>query len=662
MIKLSGIFSDHALFLHSSELTVRGVAQKESAVSLALTLNGRDVRSVSGTTDGTGRFALTFKTPLASFDAYEMTVKCASESVTLKDILFGELWLASGQSNMAMENRTQAECDEMLRSLKGVHIRAYKSVEYLANAEYPCEPLEFYEGCWAASEIDEHLALWENLSATATAWAKHLFTFLKDLKRGDVPVGFADLSRGGASVRSFLIKDSCVKNKKIYRYFSTTDKLVTPENWNTRGEANYQQLSAQYNLLISHTAGVKYRGVLWYQGECDLVNEHLRRIYAEELFELRKSYKEVFASDGDTFPLIASQIYPCQYTEKSGECRIAYLNKAIADLSRKYPKEHIYFPVCDLKAAFEVANPNHPIHPTHKYVHGERMALICENACYGRRVKRAQTLAPRAEKVKIEDGKIYVTFGHVGTGLFVKGRKVKCLYVRSADGVYTPAESYVADERTLCVYHPFIKAPAHVAYAVSDFEHDANLFAGEFPVTPFATDMGKEYPLLNVEIKNFTNMEVDSEVGDFEAHGTTHCYRQPVFYPADGTTLVFDSDFSRSGRSLRLHGEGERFGAYVLSRKFHLLDMHNYSELRAWFLNTRGLSATLTFSYSDGRSYTVAAKHLKDERSGWGEYSFDLTGLVGTDISKMQFDFEISRENPLNMYVNIDCITLVPKK
>lgn len=662
MIKLSGIFSDHALFLHSSDLTVRGIAQKNCSVSLTLSLSGRTVTFSRGMTDETGRFALTFKTPRASFDAYEITVECASESVTLRDILFGELWLASGQSNMAMENRTQGECDEMLRSLKGLHLRAYKSVEYAAGAAHPYDPLEFYEGRWAASEIEEHTELWENVSATATAWAKHLFTFLNGKGRGDVPVGFADLSRGGASVRSFLIKDSCVKNKKIYRYFSTTDKLVTPENWNTRGEANYQQLSAQYNLLISHTAGVKYRGVLWYQGECDLVNEYLRRIYAEELAELRRSYKEVFGNEGDTFPLIASQIYPCQYTAESGECRIAYLNKAIADLSRKYPKEHIYIPVCDLKAAFEVANSNHPIHPTHKYTHGERMALICENACYGRRVNRTQTLAPRAESVNIEGGRVYVTFGYVGTGLFVKGRKVKCLYIRSAEGVYTPAESYIVDERTLCVYHPFIKEPAHVAYAVSDFEHDANLFAGELPVTPFATDMGKEYPRLNIEIKNFTNMEVDSEVGDFEHHGTTHCYRQPVFYPAVGTTLTFDSDFSRSGRSLRLRGESNRFGVYVLSRKFHLLDMQNYSELRAWFLNTRGLSATLTFSYVDGSKHTVSAKHMSSERSGWGEFSFDLSHICDGDISKMQFDFEISAENPLNMYVNIDCITLVPKK
>ena len=660
MMKLSGIFSDHALFLHSSELTVRGIAESSSEVSLTLSLGERAVTACRGKTDGMGRFALTFQTPAASFDAYEITLECGAERIVLHDILFGELWLASGQSNMAMENRTQPECDEMLRSIKGLRIRAFNSPRYAAEAEHPYEPLEFYEGCWAVSEIDDHLALWENLSATATAWAKQLFLFLNEKK--NVPVGFADLSRGGATIRSFLIKDSCLKNKKIYHYFSTTDKLVTPKNWNTRGDGNYQQLSAQYNLLISHTVGVQYRGVLWYQGEADLGNEYFRRVYAEELFELRRSYKEIFGAKGDTFPLIASQIYPCQYTKESGECRIAYLNKAIVDLSKKHPKEHIYFPVCDLKAGFEVANPNHPIHPTHKYVHGERMALICENACYGRHVKRTQTLPPRVERVKIEDGKVYVTFGYVGTGLFVKGRKVRCLYIRSAEGVYTPAESYIVDEKTLCVYHQFIKEPAHVAYAVSDFEHDANLFAGEFPVTPFATDMGKEYPRLNIEIKNFTNMEIDSEVGDFENHGTTHCYRQPVFYPANGTTLTFDGDFSRSGRSLRLHGEGNRFGAYVLSRKFHLLDMQNYSQLRVWFLNTFGLTATLTFSYDDGRKLTVSAEPLGKERSGWGEFSFDLTSLDEGNISRMQFDFEISDENPLNMYVNIDSITLVPKK
>lgn len=663
MIKLSGIFSDHALYLHSATLTVSGVADNDCEVSVALTLDGEKITCSEGRTDENGRFSLTIDTPAASFDTYDITVSCGEDRVTFGDILFGELWLASGQSNMEMPNRTQDECDEMLDSLSDLKIRVFYAPRFLGGADYPEKPLEFYEGYWVTTELPEHKRLWEELSATATAWARHLYMLLQ--KQGkNVPVGFADLSKGGASMQSFLSEDAYLENKRVYEYFDTTDKLPTHENWNTKGEANYQQVGAEYNLLIAPTRGVKYRGILWYQGECNLVNEYMRRIYGDMLSAMRRSYKKIFGAEGDTFPLIASQIYPWIYAPQSGECRVAYINKAISDLSDKYPKEHLYIPVCDLRASFEFSNCNHPIHPTHKYEHGERMALICENACYGRHVKGTQKLPAKADKIEIRDGRVYVTFKNVGTGLHIEGRKLRGIYIRSKEGIYTPAESYIVDKKTLCVYHPFIEKPAHVAYAASDFEHATNLYAGEFPVTPFATDMNVGDPLLNIEIKSFTNMDIDGEIV-YEQYGAEkkydHMYRQPIFYPAKGTTCVYDTDFSRSGRSLRLKGETNRFGAYVLSRKYHRLDLENYREMRAWFLNTKALIANLTLTYKGGEKYTVFATQLREVRGGWGEYSFCLENIPMGDIDRIQFNFEIGEENPLDRYVNIDNIMLVPK-
>ncbi len=663
MIKLSAIFSDHALYLHSAPLTVRGRATNEEGVELRLCLNGKTVTAVQDRTDENGSFAVTFVTPVASFDSYEMQILCGEDKTVIKDVLFGELWLASGQSNMEMENFTQPECDEILDSMSEMKIRAFSAPRYEGGADHPYEPLEFYEGCWRCTDRQEHRELWEKTSATATAWARHLYSFLKENRKENIPVGFADLSKGGASMQSFLIKDD-IEDKRVYEYLSSTGKIFTEESFNKQGGNNYQQLSAQYNVLIAPTKGIRYRGILWYQGECNLGNEYMRRIYGDMLKQMRTSYKKIFAADNDTFPLIASQIYPWIYTEESGECRIAYINKAIADLSKKYPREHLYFPVCDLKASFAFEQSNHPIHPTHKYLHGERMALLCENACYSRRVKGVQKLPPYADKVRIHDGRMYISFKYTGTGLHIEGHKLRGIYIRSSEGVYTPAESYIVDSKTLCVYHPFIKNPAHVAYAVSDFEHGTNLFAGEFPVTPFATDMKKGERKLNIEIKNFTNTELDGEVifnGD--TNGIIDCYRQPIFYPAEeGTTLVYDTDFSRSGRSLRVHGKTNKFGVYVPSRRFHLLDLENYAELRAWLLNTAALTVSLVLYFDNGKEYTLAAKQLQKKRGGWGEYAFDLGDIPEGKIGKMQFAFEIGEENPVSRYVNMDSIALVPKK
>ena len=664
MIRLPKIFSDRALYLHSAPLTVRGEAAPDSCVTVTLLRNNDVVLKAEGKTDGDGRFFVNVNTPEASFDTYEMTVECGEDRVSFGDILFGELWLATGQSNMQMENRTQDECDEMLDSLVGTHVRAFYSPRCVDDYEYPFSPLDFYEGKWVDLGKSEQRRDAEECSAVATAWAKHLYKLLLSQGR-EVPVGFADLSRGGASTQSFVTEDGYLRNKKIYKYFATTDKLPTPENWNTRGKANYQQSCSEYNLLVAPTRGVKYRGMLWYQGECNVINEYMRRIYGEMLYEIRRSYADTFGVEGQTFPFVASHIFPWIYAPDSGECRVSYLNKAITDLSRKYPLEHMHVPVCDLKPTFEFSNMNDPIHPTHKYVLGARMATLCENALFGRRVKKTQKCAPYADKFEVRDGKIYVTFKHVGTGLYVKGRKVRGLYIRSAEGVYTPAFSEITDERTLCVYHPFIENPAHVAYASSDYEYDANLYAGEFAVSPFASDMQKGAPLLNIEIKSFTDMELDGEV-IYEQYGNERKYnissRHPIFYGAEGTTCVYDSDYSRSGRSLRLIGESNKLCAYVLSRKFHQLDLENYREMRAWLLNVKDLAASLTLTYEDGQQYTTAATQLRAVRGGWGEYSYDLGSIPEGKITRMQFNFEIGEGNLLQRYVNIDCITLVPKK
>ena len=661
MIILSGIFSDHALFLHSSDLTVSGIADAQSEIRIALRLGEKTVEAVQGTTDGKGTFSLTLRTPEPSFDAYEIDVACGDDRITLTDVLFGELWMAAGQSNMELPNRIQTDCDSMLDSIQSLKIRAYQPKRYGNADAYPSEPKDINEGSWAASEIDAHRALWLERSASATAWAKHLYEYLKAQGKADIPVGFADLSRGGANAESFLVKGSYEKNKRLYKFLRERNRIRPADEWNTKGEGNFQQMCCQYNLLVHHTLGVKYRGILWYQGEANLGKEYERHIYGEFLRSIRDSYKEKFAQAGDIFPMVSSQIFPYHYG-KSGDCLVSYINRSIEELGQKYPKKHPYVPVCDLDPTWQIAPYFYPIHPTHKYDHGKRMALLCENAFYGRRVKNRQTLPPSLYGCEISGGKIYLKFKNVGTGLYINGRKIKGLYIRSENGVYTPAQCRIESGDTLCVYHPYIKEPAYVAYAVSDFEYGANLFAGEFPIAPFATDMKFFSDPISVQIKSFADMDIDSEISlESRADGKPCSFPQPVFYPTVGTDICFDSSFSRSGRSLRLRGKSGRMGVYVLSRPYHELDLENYEELRVWVMNVESLSTKLTLTY-DGHTFDIEGTKLREERGSWGEYGFALGRIPCGTIEKMQLSFELDRKNPMNEYVNVDCISLVPKE
>ena len=124
MIKLQPIFSDNALFLHSAPLTLRG-STDASSVSAVLTLEGKSVTTVKGAVGPDGIFEITVTTPTASFNEYDITVNADSESTTIHNVLFGELWLASGQSNMEMANVSQIEHNEYLTALADKKMRFF---------------------------------------------------------------------------------------------------------------------------------------------------------------------------------------------------------------------------------------------------------------------------------------------------------------------------------------------------------------------------------------------------------------------------------------------------------------------------------------------------------------------------------------------------------
>ena len=125
MITLPKIFSDHALFQRDSELTIRGKAAPDSRIALALTQNGILKAKADSSTSPDGAFSIAFTTPDASTVPFELELSCAGEGLLIRDILVGELWLASGQSNMELPNIFIDGCDGFISALKGKQIRFF---------------------------------------------------------------------------------------------------------------------------------------------------------------------------------------------------------------------------------------------------------------------------------------------------------------------------------------------------------------------------------------------------------------------------------------------------------------------------------------------------------------------------------------------------------
>ena len=305
MIKLQHVFSDGALFQAALLLTIRGQAAPDAALSAVITGKAGKAAEAAAKADAQGFFALTLNTPEASFDSYEIAVRCGGEEVILHDVLFGELWLASGQSNMELTNSAITGAEKLYEEVAPKTIRVYH-VDYPAyggDGQFPWEPDAWMTGRWLKADDAKAMA---GVSAAGLKFANDLYDFLNEKK--DVPVAFLNASWGGTSMRSWLPRAAIEADAYMAGRLEKLGLNITPENWNTREGGNFQQTSAMYNVKIAPLEGVKVRGVIWYQGENEASGEHRNRAYADYLRFYHKVYADRFAADPEDFMMISSLI------------------------------------------------------------------------------------------------------------------------------------------------------------------------------------------------------------------------------------------------------------------------------------------------------------------------------------------------------------------
>lgn len=657
MITLPFVFGDNALFQHSSKLEIKGNAENCDEITIKLIKNNNTVGEWSCICDENGSFCACVETPCASYDLYDISVVGKSDTKILKNILFGELWLACGQSNMEMSHSLQPEWGAVKERIKDKHIRAFYQPKLLHDSEYPFEPVSDTPGEWRKPDDESFVGV----SAVATEFSAELYDFFA--KRGEnCPVGFINTNRGGSCIETWIPAEKFSENERI------AHRTPKAEEWNKKEGGNYQQPSAHYNYHLGAVLGVKARGMLWYQGESNVAMENTQHLYKDYMAALREGYKESFAvSADDIFPMISVQLFPWKYSEYN-DTRLGYANMAFSDMVKRYPNEYPFVPICDLPWIWGKWGGNHPIHPIHKYKIGDRLALLALNKYYGRKVKNTQTLPPMLKSCVRHGNKLRLTFENVGSGLYVKGEKAVGLYVRSKEGTYTPAYYEIVSKNVMNVYHPYIDKPCYVAYAVSSLEPKTNIFAGEFPVAPFCTEFADGVDnTVRISLKPWLNNELDSAfVGD-TVNTYFDFFNRAIFNPSEGSGVCFDSDFALDSRALRVYAldhSQKSFGTYILASRYATLDFENYKEMKFSLFHRADLTVEFVLYYKEKEGtrlvHKIKATCAENGHLGWFEHSLDLSGIPEGEIEKAEFLFTRG-ENRLS-YVFINDIVLVPKK
>lgn len=449
-IKLPKLFGDHMVLQRETEANLWGWAAPGEEVKISL-----GDSTATAKADDSGKWKAKLKTGAAG-GPHELKFKGTNE-VTLKDVYLGEVWIASGQSNMEWTVAASANPQEEAANAKHPLIRMIKVQK--VPAETPVDDIPVDPGTkktspdsgWAVCAPDTV----PTYSAVGYYFARHL------QKELDVPVGIVNTSWGGTVCEAWTSKEALAAVPSL-KYMA--DRAVKVE----AGKGNPNQPAVLYNGMLAPVIPLSIRGAIWYQGESNVGRAHE---YATLFPTMIADWRARFGQ-GD-FPFLFVQLAPYKY---DGTTKLAELWDA--------QLKSLAVPGVGMCVTTDITNIN-DIHPKNKQDVGKRLALWALANSYGK--KDLVYSGPLYESHEIEGSKVRIKFKH-GSGLMAKDDKpLTHFQIAGEDEKFVEAKATIEGD-TLVVTNEEVQKPVAVRFAWSPIA-EPNLFnkAG-LPASPFRTD------------------------------------------------------------------------------------------------------------------------------------------------------------------------------
>jgi len=456
-VKLPSILGDNMVLQQKTDAKLWGWAKENAKIQVKTSW---DNKTYTTTADIKGCWLLKVNTPDAG-GPYQMTIS-DSESLTLKNILIGEVWFCSGQSNMEMP----------MQGFPRQPIKGGNNVIAKANPKVPIRMFttDSKDGNWVRqfnkkSQIDcqgqwldnssENVA---NISATAYYFARYAQEVL------NVPIGIIVSSWGGSVVESWMSREATEPFKEIKTSILDNDSVVK------KPQATPCVL---YNAKIAPLTNFTIKGFLWYQGESNRKNADL---YAKLMPAFVKDLRARW-NIGE-FPFYFVQIAPFNY-EGADSTSAARLREVQLQNMKDIPNS-------GMVTTMDIGHPTF-IHLIDKETVGERLALWALGATYGR--KGFGYAPPVYKAMEKKDMRIYVDFINAGKGIYPMWTDLKGFEIAGEDKVFYPAKAEIETSTTrLVVWSDKVTNPAAVRYAYKNFVEASIFGLSGIPVAPFRTD------------------------------------------------------------------------------------------------------------------------------------------------------------------------------
>lgn len=443
-ITLPTIFQSNMLLQQRTTVRIWGKATPNKKISL---LTSWALKRYRTTSDAQGNWEVEFTTPRAG-GPHSITIT-DGQVLTLSNILIGELWLCSGQSNMEMPMKgfpsqpVEGSNMDLLRS-ENSQIRLF-TVKRNANIH----PQDEVSGRWEeAMPISVR-----DFSATAYYFGRLLQETLK------VPVGLINASWGGSSIEAWMSAD-------MLRAFP---EAVAPTTNEGVKDPN-RKPTMLYQAMIHPIIDMPVKGVIWYQGESNADRSYS---YANMFKAMVEGWREKM-KEPNPIPFYFCQIAPYKYNNLNS----AYLREAQLKATKQV--EHT-----GMAVLMDTGESNN-IHPAKKREAGERLALLALNKTYNFQGITAES--PTFKDIEIRNDTIIVNFDGAPMGLSARNFQSELFMVAGEDRVFHPATTARINRSRIIVKSDKVDHPIAVRYAFDDFVV-GDLFSTEgLPVSSFRSD------------------------------------------------------------------------------------------------------------------------------------------------------------------------------
>ena len=494
-VRLPAVIGDNMVLQRGMQVPIWGWADAGERVKVSGSWGSE---SWEGTAGQDGKWMVRIEVPAAG-GPYEMTVS-GKNSVTVKNVLVGEVWVCSGQSNMQMGVGLVNNARREIANANYPEIRLFDVP--LKSAGEPADDVEAEWRICSSKNISTD-NIWEGwprgFSAVAYFFGREIH---KDL---GVPVGLIASSWGGTRIEPWTppegfesvpaISDIWKESEKeiaVYKE-ATAEEIVKFEEWAVGAKSalvggkvisapppwpkhpldSNKKPTGLYNGMIYPLVPFGIRGALWYQGEANLGEGML---YHEKMKALIGGWRKVWGQ-GD-FPFYYVQLAPFRYRWGPPQpYRLAEIWEAqVASLSIPNTGMAVTVDISDLE----------DIHPKNKQEVGRRLALWALAKTYGR--CEVVYSGPLYKSMAVEGEKVRISFEHVGGGLRTSdGREPDWFEIAGADGKFIKGEAKIEGE-TVVVRSDKVKEPMAVRFGWHEEAEPSLMNKEGLPVSPFRTD------------------------------------------------------------------------------------------------------------------------------------------------------------------------------